>query len=62
MGTQQVLGSGVGHFSEYVCVSVKYRITREIPAEGSLVAGTPVGSHHCPQTFDVAMTTPFAVM
>ena len=26
------------------CVSVKYRITREITAEGSLVAGTPLWS------------------
>ena len=29
-----------------MCVSVKYRITREITAEGSLVGGTPLWSHN----------------
>ena len=30
--------------STYVCVSVRYRIAREITAKGSLVAGTPLWS------------------
>ena len=39
MGTQQVWGSGFGHFSEYVCVSVKYRITIEITTKGGESGG-----------------------